>query len=133
MENTGKLIALGKTTEELASIDSLRGSIGWGAGSWFLGAMVADGGVVLASLDDEREPVAMGGASNCGSFGFVCNMVVRPEMKRRGLGRTVFEGLMSWHREQSMATVQLEATEEGKPLYEQYGFSTRWESVSGSM
>lgn len=133
MEKVEALTSIGRTAEELAAIDSLRQSIGWGAGSWFLGAMVADGGTVLAATNEDGLPIAMGGASNCGSFGFICNMVVSPELKRRGLGRTVFEALLDWHRGRGLATVQLEATEEGKPLYEQYGFTTRWESVSAAL
>ena len=118
------------TAGDLPAIDTLRESIGWGAGSWFLGPMMTAGGCVLGLKDDNGQLVAMGGTAVFGSTGFICSMVVRPEVKRRGLGRTVFEGLLAWLSDRGVTQVQLEATDEGKPLYEQYGFRTRWESVS---
>ena len=111
-------------------IDDLRGSIDWSPGGWFLSPMIRAGGCVLGRRDASGRLIAMGGAALFGPMGFICNMVVRPEWKRQGLGRVVFEGLLSWLRARGIERVHLEATEEGKPLYEQYGFAARWESIT---
>jgi hypothetical protein len=71
----------------------------------------------------------MGGTALFGDAGFICNMVVEPASKRQGLGRRVFAGLLDWLQDRGIATAQLEGTEEGRPLYEQYGFTVRWEST----
>jgi len=119
--------------DSLAEVDSLRQAIGWGGGSWFLRPMCESGGCVLGVRDDAGHLIAMGAAARFEPFGFICNMVVEPTLKRGGRGRAVFESLLSWLRERGIESVQLEATEEGKPLYEQYGFRPRWESITALM
>lgn len=118
------------TADDLPAIDALRDLIGWGPGSWFLEPMMATGGCVLGLKDERGQLTAMGGAAVFEQIGLINNMVVRPEMKRQGMGRTVFASLLAWLSHQGITKVQLEATEEGKPSYEQYRFRTRWESVS---
>lgn len=117
----------------MAALDALRTAIGWGPGSWFLAPMIAAGGRVLAARAEDGELEAMGGSTVFQPSGFICNMVVRPDLKRRGLGRQIFEALLDWHASAGRETVQLEATEEGKPLYEQYGFRVRWESIASTL
>jgi GNAT superfamily N-acetyltransferase len=119
-----------QSLDAMPEIDALRESIGWGPGSWFLEPMVAAGGCVLGRRDADGKLTAMGATARFGSMGFICNMVVRPGLKRQGLARGVFAALLEWLKQREIANVQLEATEEGKPLYEQFGFRTRWESVS---
>lgn len=113
----------------LEEIDALRLSIGWGPGSWFLGPLMESGGCILGIRDGGGTLIAMGGAAVFPPAGFICNMVVHPDHKRRGLGRRVFEALLQRLEAAGYHQVQLEATEEGRPLYEQYGFRVRWESV----
>jgi GNAT superfamily N-acetyltransferase len=118
---------------DLPDIDDLREAIGWGAGRWFLEPMVSNGGCVPGIRTVDGELLAMGGTAVFEPFGFICNMVVKPGLKRQGMGRRLFEHLLAWLRQRGLESIQLEATDEGKPLYEQYGFATRWESVSASM
>ncbi|MGE0601342.1 MAG: GNAT family N-acetyltransferase [Dehalococcoidia bacterium] len=123
------LCELGPT--ELVEVDSLRTAIGWGAGSWFLGPLLESGGAVLGRRDAGGAIDAMGATARFGNAGFICNMVVRPELKRRGAGTVVFGGLLDWLAKRNVRQVQLEATEEGMGLYEKFGFRARWDSVLG--
>lgn len=133
MPSPPALFDLTPTTGDLAEIDALRRAIDWGPGSWFLGPMMESGGRILGARDPAGWLVAMGGAAVFAPAGFICNMVVRPDWKRRGLGRHVFEQLLEWLESCGHTQVQLEATEEGRPLYEQYGFRTRWESLASTL
>ncbi len=133
MSSAAPLLDLSPDTTSLAEIDALRRSIGWGPGSWFLGPMMESGGCILGIRDQGGALLAMGGAAVFPPAGFICNMVVRPDQKRRGLGRQVFEALIGWLGDSGFPQIQLEATEEGRPLYEQYGFVTRWESVTSTL
>ncbi len=119
------------TTEDLPEVDALRVSIGWGAGSWFLNPLLETGGAVLGRRDASGAIDAMGATARFGDLGFICNMVVRPDLKRQGAGTAVFSGLIDWLANQGVKQVQLEATDEGKGLYEKFGFRARWESVMG--
>lgn len=127
------LVSIGKTNAELEEVDALRAAIGWGPGAWYLAPLIAAGGIALGIRGDDGRLRAMGGSALFGSAGFICNMVVEPASKRQGLGRQVFTGLLDWLGDRGVATVQLEATEEGRPLYEQYGFTSRWESIVAVM
>jgi GNAT superfamily N-acetyltransferase len=118
------------TAEE---IDSLRAAIGWGPGSWLLGPLVETGGLLVSRRSAEDALLAMGGSARFGNVGFICNMVVHPEWKRRGLGRAIFEDLLARLDSHGVRDVQLEATSEGAPLYAQYGFRPRWESIGGRL
>lgn len=119
--------------DSLAEIDALRQAIGWGAGGWFLGPMLETSGCVLGLRDGDGRLIGMGATAVFEPMGFICNMVVRQELQRHGLGGQVFEGLLAWLRARGIERVQLEATDEGKPLYERHGFRTRWESVMATM
>ncbi|MGE3077233.1 MAG: GNAT family N-acetyltransferase [Dehalococcoidia bacterium] len=116
---------------DLVEVDALRASIGWGAGSWFLEPLLDSGGTVLGRRDVGGAIDAMGATARFGNAGFICNMVVRSELKRQGAGTVVFGGLLDWLATQGIRQVQLEATEEGKGLYEKFGFRARWDSVLG--
>lgn len=117
----------------LDEIDELRASIDWGPGSWTIGPMLRTGGRVLALRDETGRLAAMGGAAVMAPGGFICNMVVRPEHKRRGMGRRIFNELIAWLQQNGHASIQLEATDEGRPLYEQAGFRVRWLSVGSTL
>jgi len=118
---------------DVVEIDALRAAIDWGPGGWFLGPLMAAGGRMVFARDTDGALLGMGGGAVFRPSGFIANMVVRPDIKRRGIGRGVFEHLIGWLKDQGIENIQLEATDEGRPLYEQYGFSVRWESVMGTL
>ena len=57
-----------------------------------------------------------------GRRGHIASMSTDPEWRRRGYGRLVFEGLLGWFAELGITRIDLRATEDGRPLYEEFGF-----------
>ena len=57
-----------------------------------------------------------------GRRGHIASMSTEFEMRRRGYARQVFSALMGWFDEASIRRVDLRATEDGRGLYESFGF-----------
>ncbi|MCU1596199.1 MAG: acetyltransferase [Frankiales bacterium] len=55
--------------------------------------------------------------------GHIASMSTDPGYRRRGYGRMVFGALMEWFAVQGVPRVDLRATEDGRPLYEEFGFT----------
>lgn len=84
-------------------------------------ARAALGGEVFVA---ERDG-ALAGVSACahfGSTGWVGAVAVLPEARRAGLGRALTEAAVAWLQERGAGTIQLYATEMGRPVYERLGF-----------
>lgn len=57
-----------------------------------------------------------------GRRGHIASMSSEPAARRQGHGRAVFSALMEWFAELDVSRVDLRATEDGRPLYEEFGF-----------
>jgi GNAT superfamily N-acetyltransferase len=57
-----------------------------------------------------------------GRRGHIASMSTEPEHQRRGHARLVFGALMEWFAGQDILRVDLRATEDGRVLYESFGF-----------
>ena len=66
--------------------------------------------------------VATGLATVNGPVGWLGAIAVEAELRRRGIGRAITEELCRRLRAAGCATLSLEATEAGRPLYERMGF-----------
>jgi predicted N-acetyltransferase YhbS len=78
------------------------------------------GEVFVADLDGELVGVAAG--AHFGASGWVGGVAVAPERRRAGLGGALTEAVVRQLRERQAVTVQLLATELGRPVYERLGF-----------
>lgn len=56
--------------------------------------------------------------------GHVASMSTLPHARRQGHGRAVLSALMGWFADRGVPRVDLRATGDGRPLYEQAGFAT---------
>jgi len=54
--------------------------------------------------------------------GWIQNIYVKPEFRRRGVARQIMRRLIDWCREQGFDSISLHASAEGRPLYEELGF-----------
>lgn len=54
--------------------------------------------------------------------GHIASMSTEPEWRRRGYAREVFGALMDWFTAAGVPRVDLRATEDGRGLYESFGF-----------
>ena len=57
-----------------------------------------------------------------GMRGHIASMSTDPHHRRQGYARLVFAALMDWFHSLGITRVDLRATEEGRALYEQFGF-----------
>lgn len=57
-----------------------------------------------------------------GCKAYIMNMYTEPAYRRRGIARKTLDLLVDEIRKRGISAVSLEATQMGKPLYEQYGF-----------
>ena len=89
----------------------------------FRAYVVEDDGLVVAGgagwLDEHLpSPYLLSGMR-----GHIASMSTDPAHRRKGHARVVFTALMGWFRSLDIARVDLRATEDGRVLYEQFGFN----------
>jgi predicted GNAT family N-acyltransferase len=66
--------------------------------------------------------VAATSAIAAGPVGVIGNVITRPGLRGRGLGRAVLSATLAWLRENGVRSVLLDATSAGQPLYQKLGF-----------
>ena len=54
---------------------------------------------------------------------FVYNVYTEPAHRRRGLARTIMETIHGWCREEGIGSIALNASRDGKPLYQSMGYA----------
>ena len=74
-------------------------------------------GMTIISLAQEWRSFCFGTR-----FGFVNAVYVKPEYRRRGVGRQLLDAATLWAREKGCVRVRLRTSEEGRRLYESAGF-----------
>jgi len=84
--------------------------------------LALDAGGWRVALDGDAL-VGCVGAVDYGRFAYVGMMAVRPEAQGRGIGRALMHDVMDWIDRRHTATVLLDATPAGAPLYASLGFA----------
>jgi ribosomal protein S18 acetylase RimI-like enzyme len=120
------------TAADLPVIGALREAVGWTVHDWALRAVLeppeARCLVVVDALD---RIVGVGTGISYGAFGVVGNMVVAEDHRRRGVGAAILEAVVSFlSRERGCSRLELNATSDGRLLYERHGFETVGQSVT---
>lgn len=59
--------------------------------------------------------------------GYIMNVYVLPEHRRRGLARCLLRALLGWCQENGVRGLSLHASDAGRPLYEALGFAASGE------
>jgi len=54
--------------------------------------------------------------------GLIVNLFTEPEWRRRGLAQLLIEQIIAWSREQQLDGLVLHASDDGRALYEKFGF-----------
>jgi ribosomal protein S18 acetylase RimI-like enzyme len=112
------------TSEDLPAIGSLRESVGWTAPGWALRAVIGVPHARCVVVDDGARTVAVGSGIAYGPLGFVGNMVVDEAHRRRGLGSAVLDAVTEFLDRAGCRRIELNATDQGRPLYERHGFAS---------
>ena len=113
------------TPGDLPAIARLRDDVGWGTHEWALRAVIGQPRArCVVAVDGADAIVAVGSGIAYGALGFVGNMIVAEVHRRRGLGSTVLTTITEFLEASGCRRLELNATSEGRPLYERHGFAT---------
>lgn len=82
---------------------------------------------IKATLDERI--VGIGAVILFGKTAWLAHIIVRPEYRRKGIGRKIVIELLSKAKEFGCATVSLIATDLGRPVYQNAGFIEQTEYV----
>lgn len=109
---------------------------GWLCDRWefsFLLQQFPQGCLVLRK---EEKAIAYITSIAYGKSGWIGNLVVRPETRRKGMGRAMMQGALSALLHSGVETIWLTASEQGAGLYRKFGFNeidriNRWTGRAG--
>ena len=113
------------TPEDLPAIAALREEVGWGVHEWALRAVIGQPHARCAlAVDGTGGLAAVGSGIAYGPLGFVGNMIVAEPYRRRGVGSAILETVTDFLDAAGCRRLELNATSDGRPLYERHGFET---------
>jgi predicted N-acetyltransferase YhbS len=69
-------------------------------------------------------PAGVVSARRYGGLAYIGMMAVDPERQRRGIGRALMQAIVARLQRAGISTFLLDATDQGAPLYEKFGFRT---------
>lgn len=108
---------------DLPAIADLRRAAGWSVHDWALEAVLdPSNAYCVVAVDDEGGVLAVGSGITYGALGFVGNMVVAGDHRRRGLGTAILADVVAFLEHRGCTRLELYATAEGRQLYARHGF-----------
>lgn len=113
------------TLDDLAAIGRLRTSVGWSVNEWALRVVIGNpGATCVVVVDREGRIGGVGSGIVYRPLGFVGNMIVAEPQRRRGVGSAILEAVTDYLQGEGCTRLELNATSEGRPLYERHGFAS---------
>ncbi len=80
------------------------------------GRVCGGGGVLLVPWPaNPKDP--------CAERAVILNVYTEPEFRKRGIARQIMLTILAWVKERGLRSVNLHASDEGRPLYEKLGFA----------
>ncbi len=110
--------------DDLSAISALREAVGWTVHEWALRAVIGVRHARCVVALDGGILAGVGSGIAYGSLGFVGNMVVAETHRRRGIGSAILRAITDYLDAAGCVRVELNATPEGRPLYERHGFAS---------
>jgi ribosomal protein S18 acetylase RimI-like enzyme len=121
----------GATLDDLHAIASLPESVGWGVAPWALRAVIGQSNALcLVTVDGGGTMAGVGSGIVYGPLGFIGNMIVAEAHRRRGVGSAILEAVTRFLETACCTRLELNATSEGRRLYERHGFTSRGRSAT---
>jgi GNAT superfamily N-acetyltransferase len=113
------------TMDDYAGIAAMREGVGWDVTGWALRAVIGqpDARCVVAEAADGTL-AGVGSGIVYGPMGFIGNMVVAEAHRRRGVGSAILEAVSTYLTDAGCVRLELNATSDGRPLYERHGFES---------
>jgi predicted N-acetyltransferase YhbS len=118
------------TPADWPRIAELRAEVGWSVRPWTLEAFRPPVGAAWVA-EDAGQVVGCGSGIVHGRIGIVGNMIVTASHRRRGIAGRILREVLDF-LEPRTDTIELNATLDGEPLYERFGFQpvTRFHGVN---
>ena len=108
---------------DLPHISELRESVGWGVHQWALHAVLEPPDArCFVVVDRADRLIGVGSGIAYGALGFVGNMIVDGDHRRRGIGSVILEAVIDFLVGRGATRLELSATDDGRPLYARQGF-----------
>jgi len=113
------------TGDDIPAILTMREAAGWGVHPWAMRAVVGQrqARCVLAVTRDGAL-AGVGSGISYGALGFIGNMIVAEAHRRLGVGSAVLVAVMAFLADAGCTRLELNATADGRPLYERHGFAS---------
>lgn len=125
------LILRDATLDDLPAIGAMRESGGWGVAGWALRAVIGQPHArCLVAVDGAGTLAGVGSGIVYGPLGFVGNMIVARAHRRRGVGSAILEAVTAFLEGAGCTRLELNATSDGRPLYERHGFRSLGRSAT---
>jgi GNAT superfamily N-acetyltransferase len=117
-------------THDVPAIAAMRKAVGWSAHDWALRAVIGQPHArCVVSIDEGGRIAGVGSGIAYGRLGFIGNMIVAEEHRRRGIGTAILDDLVTWLAGRGCHRLELNATDEGRELYARNGFVSRGASA----
>jgi ribosomal protein S18 acetylase RimI-like enzyme len=119
------------TLDDLPAIAGLRESVGWAVAGWALRAVIGQPHArCLVAVDGSGALAGVGSGIVYGRLGFIGNMIVSEAHRRRGVGSAILEVVATFLEAAGCTRLELNATSDGRPLYERHGFRSLGRSAT---
>jgi ribosomal protein S18 acetylase RimI-like enzyme len=119
------------TLDDLPAIAALRESVGWAVAEWALRAVIRQPHArCLVAVDGSDTLAGVGSGIVYGRLGFIGNMIVADGHRRRGVGSAILDAVAAYLESAGCTRLELNATSEGRPLYERHGFHSLGRSAT---
>jgi len=113
------------TLDDMPAIGELRLAVGWTVHEWALRIVIGVGHArCVVAVDSDELLAGVGSGIAYGPLGFIGNMVVAETQRRRGVGSAILGEVIGFLDEAGCRRLELNATADGRKLYERHGFET---------
>jgi len=92
----------------------------------FLVSLIESGIAKFQIAEENRKIIGLGGIFFFGDICFIGYMAVLPELRRKGLGTSIFRNLTKIGKLKGCKTFMLYASELGEPIYHKFGFRSKY-------
>ena len=114
------------TTGDVPAIAAMRAAIGWAEHEWALRAVIGQAHArCVVVTDPDGRLAGVGSGIAYAPLGFVGNMIVADQHRRRGVGTAILDGVAGWLGRAGCTRLELNATDDGQHLYARHGFASR--------
>ena len=92
----------------------------------FIVSLIESGIAKFQVAEENGKIIGIGGIFFFGDICYIGYMAVLPEIRRKGLGTTIFNNLLKIGKLNGCKTFMLYASELGKPIYHKFGFRSKF-------